>query len=64
MENDTYTKAFHDIANSASKLHTLCQLTIDYTETQGKNMHTMLYIIKDYVEDIKQKADTIINNTN
>ena len=66
MENDDTTenndcmKAISRIAVSASKLKTLCELTIDYADVNEKDTHTMLYIIRDYVEDIKEIADNTI----
>lgn len=60
MSKDKYKKALNDIANDASKLHTLCRLIIDPTEASEKDIQTMIYIIKDYVEVIKETADKII----
>lgn len=60
MDNDEYVKAFSDIANAASKLQTLCRLTIDPTEASEKDIQTMIYVISDYVKEIKQTADNMV----
>lgn len=60
MDNSEYIQAFSNIADVASKIHTLCCFSINHTEASKKDVQTMFEIIDDYSEDILQIADSVI----
>lgn len=61
MDNiNNYTQAFDKIAGSANKLQTICKLAINTSDYNKPDMQTILYMIQDYVSDIKKISDIMV----